>query len=47
MHVDSSDFLSITVASKIGIFGLIHAVEEGREHILTRNNKPVTVIVGI
>lgn len=45
--VNTSDLISISDASKLGVSGLARAAEEGHEHVLLRNNKPVAAVVGM
>lgn len=45
--VDTSDLISISEANKLGVSGLVRAAEEGREHVLLRNNKPVAGVVSM
>lgn len=46
-RVDTSDLISISDANKLGVSGLVHAAEEGHEHVLMRNNKPVAAVVSM
>lgn len=45
--VHTSDLISISEANKLGVSGLVRAAEEGRGHVLLRNNKPVAAMVSI
>jgi antitoxin (DNA-binding transcriptional repressor) of toxin-antitoxin stability system len=45
--VDTSDLLSLSDANKRGISGLARDAEEGREHVLLRNNRPVAAVISI
>lgn len=45
--VDTSDLISISDASKLGVPGLVQAAEDGHEHVLLRDNKPVAAVVSI
>lgn len=46
-HIDTADLLSITDANKRGISGLARDAEQGLDHVLLRNNKPVAAVVGM
>lgn len=45
--VNTTDLISISDASKLGISAIIRAAEAGREQVVLRNNKPVAAIVSI
>lgn len=45
--VDTADLISITEASRLGVSAQVRGVEEGRERIVLRNNKPVAVVVSV
>lgn len=44
---DTADLISISAASKLGVFGLIRAAEEGHEQIVLRHNKPVAAVISM
>ena len=46
-RVDTADLLSISDANKLGISGLVREAEQGREHVLLRNNRPVAAVVSM
>ena len=46
-RVDTSELISISEANKLGVSGLVRAAEDGHEHVLLRNNKPVAAIVSM
>lgn len=46
-YVDTSDLISISEATKLGISGLIRRAEAGHEPVLPRNNKPVAAVVSM
>jgi PHD/YefM family antitoxin component YafN of YafNO toxin-antitoxin module len=46
-RIDTDNLLSITDANKLGISGLVHRAELGREPVLLRNNKPVAAVMGM
>lgn len=45
--VDTADLISVTEANKMGVSGLIKEAEDGHEHVVLRNNKPVAAVVSI
>ncbi len=45
--IDTSDLMSISEASKLGVSGLIREAEKGHEPVLLRNNKPIAAVVSI
>ncbi len=45
--VDTSDPISISDANELGVSGLVRAAEEGHEHVLLRDNKPVAAVVSM
>lgn len=45
--IDTADLLSISDANKIGVSGLVRDAEQGHEHVLLRNNRPVAAVVSI
>ena len=45
--VSTDGLISISEASKIGIAALVRDVENGRDHVLLRNSKPVAAMVSI
>lgn len=47
MLVNTADLISISDASAGGISALVREVEQGRDRILVRNNKPVAAVVSM
>jgi len=47
MLVNTADLISISDASASGISALVREVEQGRDRILVRNNKPVAAVVSM
>jgi antitoxin (DNA-binding transcriptional repressor) of toxin-antitoxin stability system len=47
MRIDTGDLISVTEASKQGVSKLVADAENGRPHVLVRNNKAVAAIVNI
>lgn len=45
--VDASGLISVTEANRLGVSSLVRDVEEGRDRILLRNNKPVAAVVSM
>jgi prevent-host-death family protein len=45
--IDTTELISVSDASKKGLSGLVKDAEEGHEHVVLRNNKPVAAVVGI
>lgn len=45
--IDTTDMISVTEASKMGVSRLVNAAVSGERRVLVRNNKPVAAIVGI
>lgn len=37
--------ISISDASKLGVLALVREVEQGREHVIVRDDKPVAVVM--
>lgn len=46
-NFDSENLISISDANKIGLSALVREAEEGHEHILVRDNKPVAVLMSV
>jgi len=46
-RVNTADMLSVTEANNMGVSRLVRDVEQGREHILLRNNKPVAAVASM
>ncbi len=45
--IDTSDLISISDASKLGVSGLIRQAEQGRDRVVLRNNKPVAAVISM
>lgn len=45
--VDTDDLISVTEANKLGVSGLLKAVESGHSKVVLRNNRPIAVVVGM
>ena len=46
-RVDTAGMLSVSDAAKLGVSRLVRDAEEGQEHVLLRNNRPVAAVVSI
>jgi prevent-host-death family protein len=46
-RVDTTELLSISDASKIGLSSLVRDAEQGHERVLLRNNRPVAAVVSM
>jgi antitoxin (DNA-binding transcriptional repressor) of toxin-antitoxin stability system len=45
--VDTENLISISEANKLGVSGLMRQAEEGHEHVVLRNNKPIAAVVSM
>jgi prevent-host-death family protein len=45
--VETDDLISISDANRLGVSALIREVEEGRQRLVLRNNKPVAVVMSV
>ncbi len=46
-RVETDDLISISDANRLGVSALIREVEEGRQRLVLRNNKPVAVVMSV
>ena len=46
-HIGTDNPLSTEDASRLGVSGLVHRAELGREPVLLRNDKPVAAVMGM
>ncbi len=44
---ETDDLISISDANRLGVSALIREVEEGRQRLVLRNNKPVAVVMSV
>lgn len=45
--VDTDDLITVTEAGRIGVSGLVKAVEQGGKRVIMRNGRPVAAFVAI
>ena len=45
--IDTTELISVTNANRKGVSGLIKDAEQGHEHVVLRNDKPVAAVVSM